>query len=288
MTAQTAATNQGARGNGTAPDPAYPLGRSADERRRLAQQGGLLGPFTRRLLLDAGLVPGMRVLDVGCGAGDVTMLAAELVGPAGAVVGVDRDPTVLDAALARAAEAGLTNVTFREGDFRTLPAGVPFDAVVGRLVLMYQADPAAALRALLPRLRPGGIVVFQEYDCTGTLAVPPGPLALRVPAWLCEAFRRVGVEHQMGPKLYPAFVAAGLPGPQMQLDAIVGGGPDFVGYQMWAAVLRSLLPVLERCGVATAAEVGIDTLADRLRAEVVAGGGCLVGPPVFGACARRP
>jgi ubiquinone/menaquinone biosynthesis C-methylase UbiE len=117
--------------------PTYLMGRGEAESRRLISQSELYGPFTRRLLEDAGIEGGMRVLDVGAGAGDVTLLTAELVGPTGSAVGVDRDPRVLKTASARAEAASLTNVSFVAEDFReaVLPHG-RFDAVVGRLVLL--------------------------------------------------------------------------------------------------------------------------------------------------------
>jgi ubiquinone/menaquinone biosynthesis C-methylase UbiE len=138
------------------------MGHSVREHDRLTLQAQLIASATRRLLTDAGLAPGMRVLDVGCGVGDVALLAAELVGPTGTVVGVDRDPCVLEQARKRACTLGATTVSFEEGDFRALPSGELFDAVVGRLVLMFQPDPVAALRSVLPHLQPGGIVAFQE------------------------------------------------------------------------------------------------------------------------------
>src|ERR1700722_3576073 len=69
----------------------YILGHSPEEISRLMLQATLLHPFTERLMKNAEIGPGMRVLDLGCGAGDVSMLAAELVGPSGSVVGIDRN-----------------------------------------------------------------------------------------------------------------------------------------------------------------------------------------------------
>ena len=148
-------------------DPTYVMGYSAEERERLIQQAGLFGPITERFLRTAGVDSGMRVLDVGCGVGDVSMLCAGLVGPEGAVVGVDRDPAAL------CSERGSvwlpqdwpTSVSSK-GISGSCRLTEPFDAVVGRAVLMYAADPAEALRSLLPHLRSGGVVAFQEFDYT--------------------------------------------------------------------------------------------------------------------------
>ncbi len=93
----------------------------------------------------------MHVLDVGCGAGDVSFLCARLVGTEGRVVGIDRSPESIALATQRAQAAGLENVTFVAGDVAPVTIDWRFDAIVGRLVLMYFADPAALLRSLLPR-----------------------------------------------------------------------------------------------------------------------------------------
>src|SRR5690242_13513226 len=104
------------------------MGRTPHETRRLMRQAQLYGPFTRLLFVGAGVGPGMRVLDLGSGSGDVALLAAELVGPHGAVVGVDTDAAILETARARVAAMGLDTVTFRHEDIRTLPVDQPFDA----------------------------------------------------------------------------------------------------------------------------------------------------------------
>jgi SAM-dependent methyltransferase len=83
----------------------YALGHSSAEIQRLKNQGDMLRPITERLLRSAGIDVGVRVLDLGCGAGEVSMLVAELVGPAGFVVGIDRSQEVLNVARKRTQEA---------------------------------------------------------------------------------------------------------------------------------------------------------------------------------------
>ena len=94
----------------------YILGRGEAETWHLIGQARFHDPFTRRLLEKAALKEGMRVLDGGSGAGDVALLAAELVGPRGGVMGVDQNPAILEVARKRAREVGLVNVTFLESD----------------------------------------------------------------------------------------------------------------------------------------------------------------------------
>lgn len=260
---------------------------------RSGGSAGVLAPLTRALFVQAGLGPGMRVLDIGSGAGEVAFLAAEFVGEHGCVVGVDRDPGVLEVARRRAAAAGLGNVTFHEGDLHTLPGppgnpdGAPFDAIVGRLILMDQPDPVATLVKLLLHLRPGGLVVCHEADLHAPIVEPPSSLLSRVLGWLTETAAKAGVEPRMGPRLYPTFLAAGLPAPAMLAEAVIGGGVAFPGYALWADLVQAMLPAMERHGVVTAAEVEIETLPARLCAEVVAGGGCIATPTFVGAWSKR-
>jgi SAM-dependent methyltransferase len=269
-------------------DPTYVMGYSAEERERLIQQAGLFGPITERFLRTAGVISGMRVLDIGCGVGDVSMLCAGLVGAEGAVVGVDRDPAALARARERVATAELPNARFIEGDFRELPPGEPFDAVVGRAVLMYAADPAAALRSLLPHLRSGGIAALQEFDYTTLVAVPSFALIEQLADWWRRTAGQTGIELQMGFKLFPTYVAAGLPGPELHGETILGGGPDFAGYAYLAGVFRSILPLMERFGIARASAVDVDTLADRLREESLSNGSVIALQMVVGGFARKP
>ena len=132
-------------------DPTYVMGRSEDEARRLEERAEFFARPTRLLFADAGITTGMKVLDIGSGPGDVALLAGELVGATGRVVGVDMNPAVAAAARTRAEAAGMKHVSFIAGDIREVEVEHDFDAVVGRLVLMYSADPAATLRAACAR-----------------------------------------------------------------------------------------------------------------------------------------
>ncbi len=271
-------------------DRAYTMGRSKEETERLIQQSGLYEDITGRLLRDAGLFTGMKVLDIGSGAGDVAFAAAELVGSEGEVLGVDMNPEILETARARAQAAGLTNVQFVAGDAQTLGLPNDFDALIGRLVLMYLPDPVATLKQLATHLRPGGIVAFQEVEFStySSIARPETPRMNQLAEWGVEVFRRSGANVGMGLDLYSTFVDAGLPEPSLQYTAPVGGPETWIGYQFIANAFRSILPLLEAFGIATAEEVDLDTLAQRLRAEVVASKRPLILPPHITAWAQLP
>jgi ubiquinone/menaquinone biosynthesis C-methylase UbiE len=256
------------------------------EQRRLGAQAQLYDPLTERVFRAAGLGAGMRVLDLGSGAGHVALLAGRLVGPEGHVVGVERDPQAVTNARERAAAVGVANVEFRVGDVQTLEAvDGTFDAVVGRLVLMYLPDPVEALRRAAGHVRPGGLVVAHEADLAYDWAAPQSALWSQVRGWFLQTLAAAHIEPRMGLRLYRCFVEAGLPGPRLTLEAAVVGGPEAFAWG-WANVVRGVVPVMERLGVATAAEVDADTLADRLLADMLSEQGIAIGPPMFGAWAQ--
>jgi SAM-dependent methyltransferase len=265
----------------------YELGHTDWELKRLASQAALIDPFTRQFFVDAGIVPGMRILDVGSGAGDVAILVAGLVGDAGEVVGVDRSEAAVRAAQARTRAASLSNITFREGDPTTLAFDRPFDAAVGRYVLMFNSDPAALLRGTARHLRPGGVIVFHEVDWTGAQSRPTAPLYDRCVRWVVDTFEKNGTHPYMGLNLFSAFEKAGLPNPSMGLSALVGGGRNLrSGIDLLADLAVTMAPIMENLGVVRTAEVDPSTLKQRMLAEVDTLGSVVVGRSEVGTWAR--
>lgn len=251
-------------------DATYTLGRTSHETTRLIEQSRIYGPSTERLCKRAGISEGMRVLEIGSGAGDVALMLAKRIGPTGQVVGVDVNADILDTARQRAADAGLQNTEFIAGDARNLDFSDKFDAVVGRFVLMYMANPPEAFANLMTHLKPGGIAAFQEPEYTLYPAVqhPDTPLMNQLIGWILDVFAHSGAHLDMGIGLYRAFVEAGLPPPTMHLESPIGAAKTWVGYRYMATIFESLLPLLEKYDLATAEEVGVDTLATRIRQEV--------------------
>jgi SAM-dependent methyltransferase len=266
----------------------YLMGYSPAERRRLIEQAALFRPVTERFLVEAGIGRGTRVLDVGCGVGDVSLLLGELVGPEGAVVGVDRDPRALG--LARERAARFEHVTFLEGEIQDLGFDGTFDAAVGRWILLHVGDPVTTIRQVAACVRSGGIVGFQDSDFS-TMPPPvwpPLPLFARVTTWIHETMRQVGVHDRIGLSFRRLFAAAGLPAPALRMEVLLGGGPDFFGYRYYAEAVRSILPLMERFGVVTENEVDVETLAERLRAEAVTAEATITLPPLTAAWVRKP
>jgi SAM-dependent methyltransferase len=246
----------------------YLFAQATDEIRRLKRQAEFLSRFTHYLLDSAGITSRMTVLDVGTGIGDVAFMVAERVGPQGTVVGVDMNPAMIDFARQRAQATGITNVAFLQGDLSQMALDDQFDAVVGRLILLYIKDRATLLRRLGQQLRPGGIVAFQELDLTlaGT-TLPHAPVFGQAVNRIKEVFLRAGLDTQ-GMNLFRLFLEAGLPAPEMDLITTVGG-PDWAGHEHLADVTSALLPLMIQWGIATEEEVQVKTLQKRLREEAV-------------------
>lgn len=264
----------------------YPLGDSGQEAERLMDQALMLERLTEDVLRRAGLRYGMHVLDVGSGVGDVSFLAARIVGNDGAVLGIDRSSASVETARQRAEELGVENISFEYGDLAEFETDRTFDAIVGRFVLLYVPDRTLVLQRLTRHLKPGGIVAFLEPDLSQISQVPPSELFLQVRRWTLEGFAAGGAELDMGTKLYATFLQAGLPFANMIAAFPVVGGPTSSGYDDLVQGLHSLLPTIERNRIASAEEIGIDTLAERLREDAAQNDRVLFMSRIVGAWAR--
>lgn len=265
----------------------YALGYTNAEHERLIRQAERIAPITERLFLEAGIGHGQRVLDLGSGVGDVALLAARLVGPSGEVVGIERDASSIARARARVSEAGLRNVSFTQVDINQIVDARPFDAAVGRFILMFIPDPVSALRSLIKLVRPGGVLVFQEPSWVSLLA-----LGARLPLWssllssIHETFQRSGVNTEMGPALYQVFQEVGLPAPAMHLETALGSDADFT--RLIHGLLISVRPLAQQHNVSLETLGDLDTLADRIQAEVAASNTVVSFVPMVGAWSRKP
>ena len=239
-----------------------------DEVARLEVPGAVWSPATRMIFAEAGIRPGMRVLDLGCGAGDVTFVAANLGGdPMAPLVGVDRSPDALARARLRAEQRGLTQVQFIEGDIHDPAPGGPFDAIVER------SRPCGGFRTR-PRCcggRPrccarGGLVVPIEIDLSVMRSLPENPFMTQVKSWLVEAFARGGLS-MLGPRLRAIVEEAGFrPLGMIGVQPHFGYG-DEVGLAYLVENMRVAEPLIVGTGVATAEEIGMETFEQRLKDE---------------------
>ncbi|AKF87256.1 hypothetical protein MFUL124B02_40130 [Myxococcus fulvus 124B02] len=267
------------------------MGHEDQELARLELQSRVYRPLTEALLRDAGLRPGMRVLDVGCGVGDVSFLIAELVGPKGKVVGIDSAERPLEWARQRARKQGLSQVEFIHAAMESFSSSQPFDAVVGRLVLAHQPDPLAFLRRMGEHLVPGGVLVCHEMDFSSCpMAHPSIPLFDRMHEWLLGLEKLLPLRIRMGQELVGLMRQAGFKVEGCRYEGPVGAHveDDVEVLRVVTEGTRTLMPHVVRLGLATAAEMDIDTLEQRVRDEARAAGGMFIPFMMGGAWTRRP
>jgi ubiquinone/menaquinone biosynthesis C-methylase UbiE len=270
-------------------DSTYVLGHAEKEVQRLLLQGRLYDDYTEHALRLAGLRPGMRVLDIGSGPGDVSFVAARLVGPTGSVLGVDAAPAMVELARARAAEKGLTTVRFTQCAIDAITLDEPLhgqvDAVIGRLILMHLPDPAATLRQLSSFVRPGGIVAFSEIDISAARSVPNQPLFDRVIPGIVRAFEAIGLNARFGTTLHTVFADAGLGTPRLTQGTPSGTAADTDLLAYGAEVWRLVSPIAEQGGFAIDG-LDIDEFVPRFREEAQAADAFITMPPIITAWAK--
>jgi ubiquinone/menaquinone biosynthesis C-methylase UbiE len=259
----------------------YVLGHADAEVQRLLLQGRLYDDHTEHALRLAGLRPGMRVLDIGSGPGDVSFVAARLVGPTGTVLGVDAAPAMVELARARAAEQGLAEVHFTQGTVDAITLDEPVDAVIGRLILMHLPDPAATLRHLSSLVRPGGVIAFSENDITATSSTPDLPLFRQVTAGIVRAFEAMGLSPRFGTTLHTIFADAGLGAPRLTLGTPIGTAADTDILAYAAEVWRLVSPIAEQQGFAIDDLADIDNFVPRFREEALAANALITMPPII-------
>jgi SAM-dependent methyltransferase len=270
---------------GPMPKSGYVLGHTDREQLRLIRQARLLAPATEHFLRDAGIVSGMRVLDIGCGVGDVTILVAQLVGSAGSVVSIDLDQASIETAQKRACAVGLDNTTFRRADIATFTDPEPFDAIVGRLVLEFVPDPAAAISRLCALLRGGGIMALQEPSWKIWLAYTAHlPLRTAVTTLIRDAFIAGGANTEMELPIYRGCIAAGLT-PQLRVELPIGDSPEF--RSLVHDLLLAVWTRAEALGLPLGSLGDPATLASRLDNELDANRSFAAFVGLVGAFARK-
>lgn len=187
----------------------YTLAKGVEAKQRLGLLSRVCRPATLALLERAGLKPGDRCLDVGCGGGDVTLDMARLVGPAGKAVGVDFDDIAVQLAQEDATAQGIENVEFRTQRVESL-AETGYDLVYARFLLTHLGEPMKTLQAMVSAAKPGGVVVVEDVEFSAAFCYPPNLVFARFVQWSCETVRRRGADLDIGPRLPASLRVAGL------------------------------------------------------------------------------
>jgi len=249
------------RNDESGPDYVLAVGEAAARRLRVLDE--VFGPHSRELLRRAGLTQGMRVADIGCGSGLVSLWIAAQLGAGGSVTGVDMSGEQLRVAEKNAGAAGLTNVSFQEASaYETkLPRG-QFDLVYSRFLMCHLTDPAKALSEMRTLLRPDGILVCEDHDDGGIFSEPQTGAYERL-VEISESVNRIrGLDSYIGLKLPRLVREAGFGRPEVVVKQIAElRGPHKL---FWEITLREAAPAILAAGVATQEE--LDTVCGEIRA----------------------
>jgi SAM-dependent methyltransferase len=204
------------------------------------------------------------------------------------VVGIDQNARLLEIAERRRVAAGLDNVGFVEADVRTFRDAEPFDAVVGRLILFHLPDAVEVLAHHLAGLRPGGAVMAIDFDGQAIRAEPPVPLVTTARSWIVGAFRSAGANPVIGARLALLLRRAGAAGVTTLGVQSYFAPDDPTGSAVLAATVRSLGPAIVGAGVASEADLGLDTLQQRVAEALIAADAVLLTPTAVGAWGTAP
>lgn len=240
----------------------YALGHTWQEYERLRAQARIWEAATGRLLDQAGLAPGGRCLDAGCGPGETMRLMAHRVGPTGQVVGIDIDAGLGAQAQAMLHEAGHRQCRVHAHDITAdepVPGG-QFDVVFARLLLFHLPRRVAVLRRLWDAVAPGGHLVVQDYDLRTAGVTPTLASVEEVGRVINAAFGAAGCDVHVGTRLPELFAEAGVGVPD-GTDVAGRADPLATTRTMFEAVYRSLLPVALAHGITTAEEAEATLLA---------------------------
>ena len=265
----------------------YVLGTHDEEIERLGMQHGVWRPRALEAWQRAGIGAGQTVIDIGCGPGFAALDLAEVVGPAGRVIALDRSPRFLDALRRTAAARDLANVDARGADLDEalpVPAGSA-DAAWARWVFSFVGRPRELLARTARALRPGGVLVLHEYFDYGSWRAAPRDASVEdFVARVMASWRARGGEPDIGLDLLGWLDEAGLELAHARpiVEIAAPGSPHWKWMMQFAEVGRARLVELGELTPAQGA-----AFADAWAAFAARPGVHAVTPSVLELVARR-
>ena len=254
-------------------------------RERLRILSRVMRPTSLALLERAGLQEGMKVLEIGCGGGDLAFDIARIVGSvSGRVLGTDIDQTKLELAASEAAEQNLTNIDFQLANIAESAPPGKFDLIHTRFVLTHLTDPLLALKHIRAALRAGGTVVLEDIDFRGYFCYPDSAALWRFVHLYTETASHRGMDANIGPRLPSLLADAGFQ--NIQMNIVQPSGIDGEVKLITALTMENIADAVIAEGLATAEE--IEKIVAELYAYARAPGTVACMPRVFEAWATQP
>jgi ubiquinone/menaquinone biosynthesis C-methylase UbiE len=231
----------------------YVLATGSAAVRRLFALHDIYGPAGRRVLIRAGLRPGMRIADFGCGVGAMTTMLSRMVGPSGGIIGVDANAAQIEQASRICRDAGCANASFVVAD--ACDTGLPresFDLVYCRYLLLHLTDPAACLREMRAVLKPGGILVVEDGDLATATSVPRTAFDAFADLFAGIATMR-GVDYSLARNLFHMVKDAGFADPRIEIHQPAATGEEVGQLLKWS--IEEAGPGFISAGLITPAEL---------------------------------
>ncbi|HEY0107104.1 MAG TPA: methyltransferase domain-containing protein [Rhizomicrobium sp.] len=247
----------------------YVIGTHDAEIERLGVQHRVWRPSVLEFWRRGGLAERMTVIDAGCGPGHAALELAEIVGPAGKVIALERSRRFLDALETRAHARGLRNIEIVEADLASFDwASLSADLLWCRWVLAFAADPLRIARAMTTAVRPGGALLVQEYYDYGSWHLAPRQAAFEdYVARIIARWRASGGEPDIALALPALFARAGLAIEAVR-PVVFAAKMNDIASRWPMGFAREFLPTLEQGGDMTAEEAeAIRQLLDRTEAD---------------------
>ena len=179
------------------------------EMNRLQCQAEELSPLVLESIEKCGISEGMRVVDVGCGTGQVSFLISKTVGPRGAVIGIDANPTAIELCRNIATTEGFKNVSFIVGNACDMSHDLPdnsIDISYSRFLLTHLEDPLAVIREMIRVTRREGMIMIEDCDLTHWVVEPYDRSVSQLWKWYSSIIMKNGGDPSLGRKLYGMFI----------------------------------------------------------------------------------
>lgn len=230
----------------------YFMGKTAATYDRVKRQYMIWESITQRVLQQAGLQKGMHCLEFGSGAGSVMRLMGRIVGNEGSVTGIDSDLELGNYAVDILNGQGITQYDFIHGsieEFKTMPGG-PYDFIFARFLLTRVENPEEALRKLFHSLKPGGVLLIQDYDFnTFHFSEPVRDIDVHFRELMMDALKSSGKDPVMGIRLSDYFKKAlGKEADQTDASGVISTATEAIS--MMCSVYENMLPLLKKFGLA--------------------------------------
>jgi ubiquinone/menaquinone biosynthesis C-methylase UbiE len=231
----------------------YAIRGGEEGKKRLDLLARVMLPTTMQLLDRAGLIRGMKCLDVGCGGGHVAISMARVVGPEGRVIGTDTDADILELAKEDAEAAKITNVEFQQQDACACAWHEEFDVAYARFLLSHLNEPDICLVAMVQACARGGTIVIEDTDFAGSFCYPTCAAYERYKELYQELVQRRGGDSNIGPKLPAMSRRAGIQA--VELNVIQPAHVHGEGKLMAPLTMSRISDALTAEGLVTESEV---------------------------------